>query len=93
MKKYIEIERSEYIYKKLDAAKEILPVLIAQHSMDYITDVRKRASLVYNSVAMANELLEEAGLVIKGEPVRSKDPGEEVTAIRKLSELLKEDKK
>lgn len=91
MKKYQPINREDYYTKKLDTAKEILPILISQHSMDYITDVRKRASLIYNSVAIADELLDEVGFTIEGEEIRKKST-DEVTAIRKLSELLKEDK-
>ncbi|MFT6632590.1 MAG: hypothetical protein ACJAS4_002554 [Bacteriovoracaceae bacterium] len=92
MKKYYEIDEYDFLEKKLSAAKEILPLLISQQATDYTTDVRKRASLIYNCVAIAGDLLDEVGFVVKGTDLSDKDPDHERTAIRKLSELLKEDK-
>ncbi|MDP7321832.1 MAG: hypothetical protein QF441_14590 [Bacteriovoracaceae bacterium] len=91
-KNNIELDKKEYLEKKLNVAKEILPILLAQKSLDYITDVRKRGSLVYNTVAIADHLLIEVGFSQKGETASHRDSNEDRTAIRKLSELLKEDK-
>ena len=51
-------------------------------------DVRKRASVIYNSVAIAGEMLSEVGLYPEG---KNADISHESTAIRKLSDILDSD--
>jgi hypothetical protein len=92
MKKYYEIDEYDFLEKKLSAAKEILPLLISQQATDYTTDVRKRASLIYNCVAIAGDLLDEVGFVVKGTDLSDKDPDHERTALSKVRELFKEEK-
>jgi hypothetical protein len=85
MKIRVELSHKEYLEKKLEAAKEIIPVLMSQQSNEYMRDVRKRASVIYNSVAIAGEMLSEVGLYPEGK-ITSVD--HESTAIRKLSDIM-----
>ena len=90
MKPIIELSEKEYADRKLEASKTILPVMMSQLSMEYMQDTRKRASVIYNAVAIANEMLREIGYVQEGasaEPEKNTDR----TAIRKLSEMLGSD--
>lgn len=91
MARLCEIKEKEYLDKKFEAAKEILPVLLDKVDSAYITDVRKRGSLIFNSVAVADHLLQELGYRVKGSST-SQAPDQESTAIRKLSDMLKNEK-
>ena len=88
MKIRVELSHKEYLEKKLEAAKEIIPILMSQQSNEYMRDVRKRASVIYNSVALAGEMLSEVGLYPEG---KNADISHESTAIRKLSDILDSD--
>ena len=94
MPRLCEIREKEYLDKKFEAAKEILPVMLEKVDISYITDVRKRGSLIFNSVMVADHLLQELGYRIKGQASGShQKPGQDATAIRNLGEMLKDEKK
>lgn len=58
----MKISEKEYLEKKLNIAKEVLPTLLSGVDHDaFIADPRKRASLVYKSGALADALLREIG--------------------------------
>ncbi len=90
MKSIVEINEKEYADRKLEAAKTILPVMMSQLSMEYMQDTRKRASVIYNAVAIANEMLREIGFVPTGASANP-EKNTDRTAIRKLSEMLGDD--
>tara|TARA_Y100000590_G_C15447546_1_gene911376 strand:- start:372 stop:662 length:291 start_codon:yes stop_codon:yes gene_type:complete len=92
MKEYLELEEKEYMEKQLKTAQAILPILVSQQSIEYMTDVRKRASVIYNGVAIAGEVLKEVGFIKKGMNPNGEN-AEDRTAIRKLSEILQEEQK
>lgn len=92
MPRLCEIREKEYLDKKFEAAKEILPVMLNKVDVAYINDVRKRGSLIFNAVAVADHLLQELGYRIKGQAT-AQGQSQEATAIRKLGDMLKEDKK
>ena len=91
MQKLYELDEKEFLLKKLEAAKEILPVLLSQHPPEYVIDVKKRSSVIYNCVSIASDLLNEVGFIVKG--ASKAVPEEDRTAIRKLEDILKEDQK
>lgn len=87
MKKTVKLTDKEFLDRQLATAQTILPVLIGHQSIEFMTDVRKRASVIYNSVAMAGEVMKEVGFVNDVDDQQDGNP-QERTAIRKLSELL-----
>ncbi len=90
MKKLVKLTNKEYLDRQLATAQTILPVLLGYQSIDFISDVRKRGSVIYNSVAMAGEVLKEVGFTTD-EIQESGGDLQDRTAIRKLSELLGSD--
>lgn len=91
MPRICEIKEKEYLDKKFEAAKEIIGVMLSQHPPEYTIDARKRGSLIFNTCAIADDLLQELGYRVAGKKV-SKNPNE-MTAMRKLEDILVEDKK
>ena len=94
----LKIDEKEYMLKKLEVAKHLLPTMVGQHTEEYMIDVRKRASLIYNCVAISDHLLREVGYrcasgagakKIKTEPSSGEEPGD-TTAIRELGQFLKD---
>lgn len=88
MPRLCEVKEKEYLDKKFEAAKEILPVMLDKVDVAYITDIRKRGSLIYNTVAVADHLLQELGYRVRGSE-SAKGKTDEATAIRKLEDMLK----
>lgn len=94
MNNLIELDEKDYMEKKFQAAKEILPTLLSQYPPEYVIDKKKRGSVIYNCVAIAGALLDEVGYIPKGKPHflgGGEDDSEDKTAIRNLGDLLKED--
>lgn len=91
MPRICEIKEKEYLDKKFDAAKGIVIALLQQHPPEYVIDVKKRGSLIFNTCAVAEHLLQELGYRVAGKKV-SQDPTE-MTAMRKLEDIFTTDKK
>ena len=87
MKKMVKLTDKEFLDRQLATAQTILPVLIGHQSIEFISDIRKRGSVIYNSVAMAGEVMKEVGFTTEEIQTNGGDL-QERTAIRKLSELL-----
>ncbi len=84
----MNIDEKEYLEKKLQTAQSVLPTLLGLHSIEYIIDNRKRASLIFHSLAIAEDVMREIGYTSSTAQSQST---EELTAIRKLSDMLKKD--
>lgn len=87
MARICEIKEKEYLDKKFEAAKEILPVLLNSVSQEYISDKKKRESLVYNSTIIADTLLRELGYRFKGQPKQIEEEYD-ITAINEINDLI-----
>jgi len=88
MARICEIKEKEYLDKKFEAAKQIIPVMLTQYPPEYVIDPKKRASLIFNGVSIAENLLQELGYRIAGAPVSNRPPGQDSTAIRKLGDMF-----
>ena len=91
MSQIIEISEKEYLEKKFDVAKTLLPTMAEKQTESFLIDKRKRGSLIFNCVAISDHLLQELGYQIEG-----KDPvGDDAdrTVIRNLGEMLKKKSK
>ncbi|MBD66856.1 MAG: hypothetical protein CME62_16760 [Halobacteriovoraceae bacterium] len=93
MSRKYAISEKDYIEKKLEVAKNLLPTMVGQQTEAYVQDPRKRESLIYNCVAISDHLLREIGFCVSGSQAREATDIHNKTAIRKLSEMLNEDKK
>lgn len=87
MEKIVELTGKEFLEKRFEAAKEILPMLLNKNDLEYIVDSRKRTSLIFHAVKIADNLLAEVGYTFKGSENQIQN-NEDLTAIRKLSDLL-----
>lgn len=93
MARLCEISEKEYLDRKFEAAKEVLPTMLDKVDIAYITDVRKRGSLIFNTCAIADHLLQELGYRVKGNATAASmgQAEQDSTGIRKLSEMLLDD--
>jgi len=64
----IEVSEEEYYDKKLEIARNLLPAMVAKVTEEYLQDKRKRASLLYNCVAISGDLLTEMGITMEQPP-------------------------
>lgn len=88
MGKRIKISEKDYQEKLFEVAKTLLPSMVDKQTEAYLVDRKKRGSLVFNCVAVAQHLLEELGYEDSDSDVI---PGQDQTAIRNLNDILSED--
>lgn len=88
MGKKIKISAEDYQEKLFDVAKTLLPSMVDKQTESYLVDRKKRGSLVFNCVAVAQHLLEELGYEDTDTGVIA---GEDQTTIRNLNDILREE--
>ena len=88
MPRICEIKEKEYLDKKFEASKEILTVLLSQHSTDYIIDRKKRGSLIFHTCAIADDLLQELGYRVNGKKKKD-DSAEGIKALEAMFSVKK----
>lgn len=72
--KKMGISEEEYFDKKLEIAKNLLPQMVAKVTEEFMQDVRKRASLLYNCHAIAEDMLKELGFYVEDSPKTLANP-------------------
>jgi hypothetical protein len=85
----ITVSSKEYHQKRYEIAKDLLAAVISREYLE-MTDSKLHESMTYNSVHLADALLNELGITAQGE-VPIEPAGDK--SIHSLAELLRSEKK
>jgi hypothetical protein len=75
---------AEFHQKRFEVAKDLIAGVLSEDLLERVVEPKRRASLIYTTIMVADSLLEELGYVAKSQ--HGQKPG---TKMHNLQELLK----